>query len=326
MRVKAMKVVITLAGGTFANGTNQKIIYATSLPNYLHAQAIINRNTGINGNTCNLTIFGMTVEDCNSLAIINPDALSVSNLNTQLEIYADYIDPPANADGSYDQDYIIQLCDVLPMCFLGQVISGSPNYNDVNRPFTIEAMLAGASSYKLLNTTVAGSTTFKSLVQSILDVFDLTKSVLPTDAEISYTLGTVVPDTVVTNGIYSGSLHTQLQQLCHDYGYQYWESMTKNDAIQLNFTQVGIGINSTSILKPDDGSCTGMIGYPTSSAFGILVVAFFNPTRQVGSCVTVESSATIYNGDWRIWSSQSMLSTQEDAWQSTFLLYEKTNV
>lgn len=316
MRTRALKFVLTLGVSKFSNGTNQKIIYSTSLPGYLHAQVNLERTSGTNGNNTIVNIFGMLIEDCNSLSILNPDSLSVSDLTNQIQIYADYIDPKPNPDGTYNEKKVTQLCDNMPLVFLGQIISASPNYNDVNRPFTIQAILAGASSYKLLPATIIKSPQSFSTVVSTL----ITKLNKITNS--NYVLGSVVPQTQVTSGVYNNSFMQQLEALCNDYGYKRWDHWDKGKCI-LDFTQVGTGLDvASSDLAPDEGDYTGMIGYPISAPFGILVKTYYNPNRNVSEVVNLTSWATIYNGNWRIWSVSSALCTQDENWDSTITLYK----
>jgi hypothetical protein len=321
MKIRAVKLVLTLGDGKFSNGENQKTIYSVSLAGYLHTQINLERNMGINGNNATINIFGMTIDDCNSLTILNPDSLSVSNLSNQVEIYAGYLNtesyPITNPDGTYNQANIITLCDILPEVFLGKVISANPNYNDPNRPFIIQAMISGASSYKILEPLSI------STPQSLTTVLTtMIASVNKVDKNRQYVLGSIVPETIIQSGVYNADFNTILYAICQDYGYQEHRKFEGKKVI-ISLSQLGVGLDSTtSILKADDGSCTGMIGYPMSAPFGIIVQTYYNPDRNVGEVVTLESWAKIYNANWRIWSISSVLCTQDEQWQSVLVLYQ----
>jgi hypothetical protein len=50
------------------------------------------------------------------------------------------------------------------------------------------------------------------------------------------------------------------------------------------------------LISPD----TGMVGYPTLSARGIIVTTYFNPSISFGKNIKLQSSLELANGEWNV--------------------------
>ena len=118
-----------------------------------------------------------------------------------------------------------------------------------------------------------------------------------------------------------GSPREQIAKLAKDAGISWFiDSGTANNA-------------GTLIIWPKNGSRggqiplvsseTGMVGYPTYSAMGIIVKTLFNPAIGYGGEIKVQSSLTPANGTWAVYGLDHDLDAQvpNGQWFSTILAY-----
>ncbi len=316
MRIRAMKIVLTLQQGSFPNGNNVKTIYAASLPGFLHAEANIQRMPAWLGNTAVVVIYGMTDYDCFQATKYNI-TIDRSYYN-QVQVYAGYLENiSANNDGSYTQGIVTAAIDKLPIVFLGQVASAGADFNDPNRPFIIQAVVT-TQALSVINqpTSVSIPTNLSTIIQGMITTQN------NTNPQITYNLSSVSPDTVVNNAHYSGSFSSKLQQICSDYGYQFRIIMTSTNIQNIEVTKIGtsLGSNATTL-----SSSTGMIGYPTVLPFGIAVREFFDPNRSINDRINLETFYTPLAQTYYVWQMASILQTNGDAWESNLTLYSFNN-
>lgn len=315
LKIKAMKVVLTLQRDKFPNGSNTKTIYSASLPGYLHIDALINRQPGWEGNNAIVTIYGMTVEDCNALTRYN--TLNVEWYN-QVQVFADYIDVTANQDGTYSQEAVIAACDKLPLIYMGIVISAGANFNDPNRPFTIQSTIIFQALAALGNSTsINQPTTLSAAIQSMINDEN------NTNPELKYKLISIFPvEQQINNANYIGSFASKLKQICTDYNYQVFQTFENDGTIGLVINQVGITNDATPKTL---SSQTGMIGYPIVMPFGIMAKEFFNPNTNVNDVIYLDTDYTAINsskaGNYVIWQMSSNLQTNGSYWDSSIVLY-----
>jgi|GEM_PF-6161518 hypothetical protein len=323
MKIRGMKIVLTLEKGTFPEtGANTKTIYTASLPGYLHIEANINRLPAWQGNTASVIIYGMTKDDCIAATKFNPINIQFYN---QIQIYAGYLDGVVqNPDKTYDQDSVIAATNNLPLVFLGQLVMAAPNFNNPNRPFVIQALLMTQALATLNQTTSTNNQTNLSIiVNSMITSYNGTSPA----PQIVYQLDAVYPDTVVNNSYYVGSFAQQLQQICEDYGYQIRISFP-NNAIDQNtqlITLTKIGTAPPNAPVQDLNSETGMIGYPEVMPFGIMAREFYNPLRSINDQINLQTNFTAIAGNYYVWQIQSILQTHGDLWESTLVLYGFNN-
>jgi len=321
LTVRALKIVLTLGTDTFQNGANQKTIYSASLEGYLHIDASIELNAGIDGSVAIIAIYGQTVDDCMTLTRFNPDYQNGKPFSNQIEVYAGYINPTPNQDGGYDQTQVINLIEKLPLLYLGVIISASANFNDVNRPFIIQSNISGQSIYKLLpSTSIVAESPFSIVAQQIIKVAN--------NNGFNFEYGGIFSpaDPQVNNGVYNGSPFKQLLALCHDYGFEMivgHGTQSSKLGYKLSFIQLGIGVKNMNptILAPAENNI-GMIGYPITQPIGLLVKEFFNPNRKINDRIELKSYYTALNGIYTVFQSASFLQTHGESWESTLTIYD----
>lgn len=319
LKIRGMKVVLTLQKGAFPahGGANVKTIYATSLPGYLHVDAMIQRLPAWLGNNAIVTIYGMTKDDCEAATKFN--SINIQYYN-QIQIFAGYISPTPNKDGSFDQQAVIAECDKLSQVFLGQILSAGVDYNDPNRPFVLQANVTAQSVVRILQSTVTNTShNFSQVVTTMITTHN------NSNPQIRYELDSVNPDQIVNNCYYTGSFKQQLETICTDYNYQFnilMPSTNSPNTQRLEFTKIGI---STGRTKTTLNSSTGMIGYPTVLPFGIAIKEFFNPRRSINDNITLDTYYTPLKGNYYVWQMQSQLQTNDAAWETTLTLYSFDN-
>jgi len=315
MRVRAMKVILTLQKNTFSNGLNQKVMYGCSLPNFLHMEANIQRLPASQGNTATVTIYGMLKDDIESATKFNPDFLQYYN---QVEIYAGYLDFTAGGfTYKTTQDVKDRIDNVLSLVFMGLILTASADFNNPNRPFTIQAGAFAQSVYTMRQVSVVqNQTTFSAFLKNIF--------IQAQNDGLNVKLGTVYPDPVIIDGIYSGSFLQQITQLCHDYNMQFFMTSYDDNKMQIySFSRIGYGGNAdyTTNLSVENG----LLGYPTAIPRGIIVKEFFNDKRHVNDAVTLSSYYASLSGKYYVWQIQSVLQTNDELWESTLVLVKPQN-
>ncbi len=327
MKIRGMKIVLTLQRGTFnSQGANTKTIYSASLPGFLHIDVALQRLPAWQGNSAMISIYGMTLEDCFSATKFN--SINVAYYN-QVQIFAGYLPPlTANRDGSFNEIDVTNAIDQLPIVFLGQILTAAPNLNNVNRPFIIQAVLitqALATMGSSLNNNV--QTNLSTVIKSIINSYN---STLP---QIEWQLNNVYPDQQINNAHYTGSPAQQLQSLCADYGYQIRVSFPNLQDPAATQIQT-LDITKTGTAPPNSpidilNSSNGMIGYPNVAPFGIQVREYFNPLRSINDQINLQTYFTPIDssiaGNYFVWQILSILQTHGDEWESQITLYGFNN-
>lgn len=314
MKIRAMKIVLTLQFDVFPGKGNTKTIYCTSLPNYLHAVAAISRLPQWQGNTASLAIYGMLVEDCFSLTKFN--TMNVAFYN-QVNIYADYIEVDQESDGGYDQVKVQAACDKLPLIYMGQVINAGVDFNNPDRPFVIQSNVTVQSLAVVTDSTSVNDTAnLTTVVNSMIATYNATKP------QIKYQLKAVLPEQIVTNTHLVGSFASQLQELCSNYDYQIRTEFSEDNIQLLTLTKVGTSITSQAQPLNVD---SGMLGFPVTISFGVAAKEWFNPFRGVNDLVDLQSYYTPLNGQYYVWQQQIVLQTQGELWESSLTLYGFNN-
>lgn len=309
LKIRAVKVVLTLEKSTYSNGLNTKTIYSASLPDYLHTEVMIQRTANFQGNTAVISIYGMLLDDVFDATKFNPSEVLLYNT---VSVYAGYINPRANEDGSYNQGDVEIECDKLPLIWLGSVLCAYPDFNDVNRPFIIQSNVnVSALSTNIqaldINTQVTLSTAVKTIVNNYND----------TQPNILWKLINVIPDCQVNNAHYTGDARTQLTQLLESYNYQVRFVPEDDNAQGLYISQVGINYAD----NPSDlSSDTGMIGYPTVLPFGITVKEYFNEERSINDVINLQTYFKPLEGKYYVWQESILLQTNGDEWSDTLML------
>lgn len=323
MKIRGVKLVLTLQKGNFPEitGSNEKTIYAASLPGYLHVDINLSRLPALlGGNNSVVTIYGMTTADCFAATKFNYTI--ESPYYNQIQVYADYINPPVQTDGTFLQSDVITELEKLPLTYMGQIISAGADFNNPDRPFVIQSVvsLQAVSTY-VFPSVFNSTTTFSAAVQAMINNYN---NSFPTPT-IVYQFGSVFPDSVINNGSYTGPFFRQLNQICNDYSYQVRMSLPTNaitpNVQVLTFTQIG----SSSEVAPQDLSTeTGMIGYPTILPFGVAVKEYFNPRRSINDIINLITYytplASTAAGNYYVWNVVSHLQTNDEEWSNTLTL------
>lgn len=323
LQIRAVKIVLTLQKGAFANDNNQKTMYCCSLPGYLYCDVNISRAPGWQGNTAQLTVYGMTTEDCLTAMKFNSVSGFLS-LENQVEIYAGYITPVAQRDLTYKQADVTKAIDALPLVYRGAITSASPDFNNVDRPFSISSIMSLSSISSVLPPlNLNASSTLDSVINDLIAKY---KQANPDG--IQYKLGSIYPVApVVSNGHYSSDdFIQQITQLCEDYGYHaIFRFADGYNIIDISLIGQASPSAQPNIISADNG----MIGYPVVLPFGVQVNEYFQPTRSVNDIITLKTYVTPLDsskaGDYVVWQQSIQLETQGDNWLSVLLLYGKVS-
>lgn len=294
MLTRYMAIKLILDSGQFPSAPsdtgvpqNVKTIFANSDQNSLTVNATITKASGLEPNSAVLTIYGMTIEDCNQFSRFN-QTYPLNLYENAIEIYAGY---SVDANG------------FPPLVYKGQVYLAGGNFNDPSRPFTIVSY-SGIYNQNLISSItnpqgdVALDTLFQGIVQKSPD-------------NLTYQSNGVKGNTNCP--IYSGSWISQLNYACKDYGYQF-----KLDDDKVLVTAINNAYSENLLTINKD---TGMIGYPIIVDLGIDVRYRFNPSVQFGQKVKVESTLQqLANGTWYINGMSHTLQNRGAKWESAFKL------
>lgn len=294
MLTRYMAIRLILDEGAFpsaptADGQSQnvKTIFANSDINSLTVEADITLASGLEPNSAYITIFGMTIEDCNQFSRFNQLFPAQLYANT-VEVYA---------------GYTVDSSGLPPLVFKGQVYRAAPDFSNENRRFVIESY-SGIYNQNLIAsaTNPSGDVPLNTLFQGIVQ-----KS--PDD--ITYNANNV---TGTTNcPLYMGSWINQLQMACNDYGYQ---MKLVNNEVYISPKGTPY-VNDILTLSMDNG----MLGSPMLVDLGVDVRCRFNPAIKFGQQITIQS---IYqskaNGTWWINGYSHTLQNRGAKWESKLKL------
>lgn len=318
LKIRAMKVVLTLQKGTFHNDTNIKTMYGCSLAGYLHMDASIQRMSSFTGCNAVIDIFGMLLADCESATKFNPNAVDIKFYD-QVQIYAGYIDSKYGDTTLYNISDVEKAIDQLPIVFSGLVITAYTDFNNPTRPFKIQANLYAGNINKIMNSTVVNTqTNFSSIVQSIINNFNNSQSL------VKWYIKSIFPiDVTVNNGVYSGTHIQQLQALCVDYNMHFTFTLPDAQGVGISFSFIGYNANSQQQFTLN--SQTGLIGYPTVIPFGLQAKEFFNPNRNINDKIILETSYKALAGTYYVWQMSMILQTNDEMWETTLTLLNVNN-
>lgn len=120
----------------------------------------------------------------------------------------------------------------------------------------------------------------------------------------------------LSNPNFSGSVKTQAQACVTAAGIEWNRG---DDGILAIWPKNGSRGGAVPLLSPS----TGMVGYPTYTAYGIMVRTLFNPSIGLGGKIRVESSLKRATGEWAVYSIDHDLETQmpHGQWFSTIGAY-----
>ena len=300
MRTRHIVVKLILDDGEFPSNANNdstqprnvKIIRANSDMNSLTVSCNINKQSGFMQCTCDLVIYGMTIDDCNAFARYNPPT-QLALLKNHIEVYAGY-DVDENG--------------FPPLAYAGQVFKAYPNFNDSSRsrPLVINSMMGIVDQ-----NTIATTTNPKGTI-ALNDLFSSMVSKAPKAPQKYVYKGRNI-NGIVQNAVYSGSWLDQLRQCANDHGYQ-----AKLDGYNVMVSPIGQNyIDDIYILESDNG----MLGYPALAEYGIDVRMRYDPNVQFGQKITVQNSAfTLANKTWFINGIITTLESRGRRWESMLKL------
>lgn len=311
MKIRALKIEVIFDKELYPDGlSNTKTIYSASLPNYLHCEVYLNRLPGWLGSNASVVIFGMLNEDITAMTKFNP---IFTNFSNQVNVYAGYIDIVPEPDGSYSQDRVTNAIDLLPIIYMGQIVSAGADFNDPNKPFVIQTNVTTQAITTINDSfSVNEKTNASAVVTQLIDQFNNSSE------QIQYKLKSISPDTIVNNIHYTGSFESNLKNFCQDYGYQMIVEPSTNSTQLITITRLGQSASDeVNILSPE----TGLIGYPTIQPLGVLATEYFNNTRSINDKIALDTTYTPLRIDWYVWQMQSTLMTQGEKWESVLTLY-----
>lgn len=282
---------LILDQGQFAGGSagqNEKIITANSDNDSLSVEVVIQKSGGFLQNSANITIYGMTIEDCNSFTRFNQ--------LSPLQMYANRVQVYAG--------YSLGTNGLPPLAYDGQVYIAGADFNNPSRPFKIVS-LAGIYSQNVVapHTNPQGAVSLSNLFQGIISNSQNPNLVyMPNNVQ-----GTV------SNVVYTGSWIQQMQHACDDYGYQF-----TLDGNNVMIAPKGSAYtNAVFNLSAD----TGMLGYPNIVQLGVDVRTRYNPSIIFGQQINVTSTLqTQANGTWFINGLAHTLSNQGPKFETALKL------
>lgn len=249
----------------------------------LRMSAHISKAGGPSDSRMELTIYGMTESKMNQL----------STLGMQINLV------PKNS-------VVLQAGDEegLSTVFQGYILSA---YAD----FTASPQV----SFKISAHTGLPDATIPTPVSSIKGSGDVATLL----SGLAATMGLAFENSGVTaklsNPYYTGSPKVQAQAIAKDAGI----SMIIDNGKLAIWPKNGSRNGQVPLISPE----TGMIGYPTYTAYGIMLKCLFNPSIGFGQKIKVESRLKPACGEWAIYGMDYDLECQvpKGKWEITLLAY-----
>jgi len=289
LKTRYITIKMYLDKGVFpgSEGSNVKIISASSKKNSLTVEASINIVAGLINSTADIKIFGLLPKDINFFSRFNPyyGQNMVANV---VEIYAGY---------ELDQS------GLPPFCYRGQVYYATVDMNSVDRPFYISAIYGISEQNNIVPAAnPAGSIALDDLFKQII-------AQMP--GNYQYVSNNV--NGTANNPHYYGSALNQLKQATTDYGYKFH---VDNKTIYVaplgqSFTDKVFKISAEN----------GLIGYPHGNPYGFSITTYYNPAVRFQQQINLVTELEIANRpDWIINGMSHELQNHGDKWQSTLSL------
>ena len=315
LKIRCIRVEITLDQTAFGGAIKTKEIVGYSLPDSLHIRAEIKQQWSLFGNTANLTIYGMKIEDVFEIAKVNPFNWTYQNL---VRIFAGYIE----VEDEFDKSQLQAQARQLPLVYFGSVANAGADFNDKNRPFRISCVTAGVVSlYTLPAYYHTRTTSSRAVIQDIVASYNQANN---DDYQVTFS-EFFLSQQVAQLQYPSQSLTAMLTQFCNDYGYKY---VIDNKNIKVTSFNTPFSSEAKTI-----GVAQGMIGYPTARPSVFLdVVMYFSNYYQCGDRIYLNTAYTplcnLPGGDpsigntqgnnflYLLYTKESTLETNGQLWQS----------
>lgn len=249
------------------NGSNVKIIRASSDNESLTVSANINKISGWQGSDATVIINGMLMQDINALIKVNSYITDVQQPVSKIEIYA---------------GRTIDSAGLPPLVYKGDIYSCSVDLNNPNRsrPIIIKSILGWEASGVLANAlTINSGTSLKTVFQTLANNLPGTTAII-----------SGADNQQVNDIVYQGTAIQQLQQACNDYGYQ-----LKIDDDKVLISPIGEPMvkQILSVSKDDI-----LLGYPIPQDLSCSIRVRFNPVIQFGQKINVITDMEGYGGEW----------------------------
>ncbi len=276
------KISLAASGATFKEGGN-----TVELPAGLRMSAQIQNAGGLSDGTLDLTIYGMTKSEMNQL----------STLGVQINLV------PKNAitltAGEFGGN--------MTTAFQGYIIAA---YADFNAQPEV-AFHISAHTLAAFATAPAEASSFKGPA-------DVATIMAGYATKMGLRFENSGVQTKLPNSYYSGSLREQAQRVVKQAGIS-WNAGEGGTLAIWPKNGVRTGGKIPVIAPPPKGS---MQGYPTYTAYGIMVKNLYDPTFGLGQQVSVESSV-LTTGQWAIYGLSHALEseTPNGKWDSTIMAY-----
>ena len=333
LKIRCIRLLITLNTKTFNDNYQTKEIIAYSLPNSLHIDVNISKPNAVYSSTATVTIYGMNLEDIFSATKFNIVNATYEN---EIQIYAGYISQdyintlPENFKCSDLDDFVR---NNISLVYGGQMVTAGVDMNNVNRPFTISSVMTGISSLQQLQNYDHSNgklTSFSTVIKNIVALYNNTveKSNQYNVLFSQYYANRNIYDKKINIGVYGGSLLKQIKAICNDYNYTL--KIDGND-IYIGTPSLSFGDNP-KLLNADNG----MIGYPDFSNTYLNAKMYFDNSILTGDFIYLDTQYTPLNNypytslkqgnndKYQIWSSDIALSTMGNNWfnKMTIIVYK----
>jgi hypothetical protein len=259
------KIDVTFAkgrGGTFAEGGKNTVKITGA-----RVSATITRAGGSFQGALDMSIWGMTLSKMNDLA----------TLGYRIQVDPAILNNSVTVEAGDDENG-------MAVVFFGTIYSAWSDFLGApDCPFHVMAHVAGFEALRPVPVT-----SYRGLVDIA--------TILSGMAEASNR-------TFVNNGVtgqfenvyYPGTAREQIERACQHANINYAIDDPAPNTLTI-WPKGKSRSGSVPLISPD----TGMVGYPTFTANGILVTTFFNPSICFGRDVKIESSLTPANKQWNV--------------------------
>lgn len=266
------------AGQSFG-GSSSNTVKLTGL----RCNASVKKAGGAGFNTCQLSVFGMTLNIMNQLTTLGKPAVDYGRNNiVTVEAYDDATPPAVVFTGIIDQAF-------------------AAGDDQPNIPFVVSAMTGLLDNMRPVPpTTRQGSAD----VATLMSGFAATMSMVFENGGVS--------GLNLSNPYFSGTAMDQARRCAQAAGI----NVAFDDGKLAIWPSGGSRKAADVAVSP----ATGMIGYPNWTANGLIIRTLYNPNIAYGCNVNVTSSLTTANGRWTVFKLQHDLESETPGgkWESMF--------
>lgn len=266
LKVRCIRVLLELDKSVFNDtGSNVKEIIATSLYGSINIDVKLKERPLVTGNTCEITIYGMKLEDCFSATKFNSVYMSLYN---KVSVFAGYL--PEDTDFNSDNlDQVVR--DEIPLVYNGVISHAGVDLNNKNRPFSISSVMWAGNSVTILPpTNISTSTKIETVIRNLVNNNNNTNTDL--QYQLFFTQGD--REIKINEANYTGDFVEQLKHICNDYGYTF---LISNNNLYVTPIGEPTNVKETITISKE----TGLLGYPVVMPLLFKCKIWFNPNVLV---------------------------------------------